>query len=87
MKNIFTRHPHSVGESYFQHCKFALSFGLKMIIGGAACLIHAIFPFFFQKTGSDILIKLIHFFIERTPKIESRIELLAQLIKNKQTNQ
>ena len=29
MKNIFTDHPNSVGESYFQHMFFAIKVGLK----------------------------------------------------------
>jgi hypothetical protein len=56
--NIFTKHPHSVGETYLQHMKFACKFGSQLIGGGIACVIHAIFPFFFQNTGSQITIKL-----------------------------
>lgn len=49
MKNIFTDHPHSIGETYFKHLLFAGQFGVTMIIGGVVCLIHAIFPFFVSK--------------------------------------
>ena len=84
MKNIFTEHPHSIGESYFQHLKFAFTFGWKMVMGGSACMIHAIFPFLFQKTGSDILFHLTHFFIERMPANEEKIKNLSLLIEKKQ---
>jgi hypothetical protein len=86
MRNIFTVHPRSIGETYLQHLKFALIFGIKMLIGGIACIIHAVFPFLFQHTGSNILIKMVYFFVERMPKVEERILLLAQIIEKKQAD-
>jgi hypothetical protein len=86
MKNIFTKHPHSIGETYFQHLKFALSFGWNMVLGGSACIIHAIFPFFFQNTGSDKLFNLTKFFIERMPPTEERIQTFISLIEKKQAD-
>ena len=50
--NPFTRHPSEVGESYGEHFAAASSFGLRMIAGGLACLVHAVFPFWFERTGS-----------------------------------
>jgi hypothetical protein len=86
MKNIFTKHPNSIGEGYFEHMKFASLFGLNMIVGGLACIIHAIFPFLFQKTGSDYLLKMTYTFVERMPKVEPRITKLSQMIKKKLTS-
>jgi hypothetical protein len=63
--NIFTKHPSSLGESYLKHLCFASIFGFKMIAGGAACIIHAIFPFIFQNTGSQMAIKLSEKFTTR----------------------
>ncbi len=63
--NIFTAHPHSVGETYLQHMRFALKFGSRMIVGGCACIIHAIFPFLFQTTGSRMIHYLQENFINR----------------------
>ncbi len=83
MKNIFTEHPHSINETYLQHMKFAAIFGFNMLIGGCACLIHAIFPFLFPKTGSDYLLKMTFFFIERAPQSEARIVELSQVIEKK----
>lgn len=48
----FTEHPASVGESYWQHFRHASGFGGRMIVAGVACLLHAVFPFLFVKTGS-----------------------------------
>lgn len=53
MPNPFTDHPAHVGETYAQHLHTAGSFGLTMIVGGVACLLHGLFPFAFTTTGSD----------------------------------
>ena len=54
MRNPFTAHPRDVGESYLEHAVFACRYGVKMTLGGIAALVHGIFPFLFQKTGSRI---------------------------------
>ncbi|HEX8572600.1 MAG TPA: DUF6356 family protein [Allosphingosinicella sp.] len=51
--NPFTRHPREAGESYTQHFGVAAGFGLRMIAGGLGCLVHAVFPFLCERTGSD----------------------------------
>ena len=56
--NPFTKHPKEVGESYAAHFVNASAFGLRMLFGGAAVLIHAVFPFLFVKTGSRTMDKL-----------------------------
>lgn len=58
MISAFTQHPHSVGETYGEHFVFASSFGLRMIIGGLACLMHGLFPFLFVRTGSKTVLAL-----------------------------
>ena len=52
MLSAFNRHPSSIGETYGQHLAQASGFGAAMIAAGAACLVHAIFPFWFEKTAS-----------------------------------
>ena len=52
MKKLFTEHPASVGESYFQHLLMALSFSGTLMLAALACLAHAILPFAFVSTGS-----------------------------------
>lgn len=51
--DLFTRHPASVGETYGEHLGMAASFGWRMVLGGLACLIHAVFPFLFAQTASN----------------------------------
>jgi acyl-[acyl carrier protein]--UDP-N-acetylglucosamine O-acyltransferase len=55
MANIFTAHPSSVGETYEEHCRFALRVGARMTLGGLAALVHAVFPFLFVTTASRAL--------------------------------
>lgn len=50
--SIFTAHPASVNETYFEHMGVALSFSAKLIFAGSVCLVHALLPFLFEKTGS-----------------------------------
>jgi hypothetical protein len=83
MKNIFTKHPHSLEESYFEHLFFALKFGTTMLLGGLACILHAIFPFLFEKTGSNLLLKMTHNFVERMPVAEERVIYLSKMIESK----
>ena len=86
MKNIFTDHPQSIGETYFQHFRFAFAFGINMLLGGFACIIHALFPFVFKKTGSDYLLKMTKHFVERMPTAEERIIVLSKSIEKKIQN-
>ena len=51
----FTKHPASVGESYGEHFQMAVGFSVRMMAGGLACMVHAILPFMFVKTGSRII--------------------------------
>ena len=55
---IFTEHPATVGETYGRHLLVSLSFAGEMILGGFACLAHAIVPFLFKKTGSNAIRRL-----------------------------
>ncbi|PKB19337.1 hypothetical protein B0I00_1568 [Novosphingobium kunmingense] len=49
---LFTDHPASVGETYGEHLAMATGFGLRMVLGGLACMVHGLLPFLFVKTGS-----------------------------------
>ncbi|MBC2886880.1 hypothetical protein H7Q97_15945 [Ochrobactrum sp. CM-21-5] len=55
---IFTEHPASVDETYFQHMTFAARFSIKLFAAAFAALIHAILPFLFEKTASTIVRQL-----------------------------
>jgi len=58
MENPFTQHCRSVGETYMQHFMFATTFGAQMVLGGLACIVHALLPFCFLRTGSTTVLKL-----------------------------
>jgi len=55
---LFTHHPASVGETYTEHLGVATHFGLRMIGGGVAALIHGVLPFVFTTTGSRTIAAL-----------------------------
>ena len=54
MQNPFTAHPREVGETYVEHSVFACRYGVKMILGGLAAVVHGLLPFLFKTTGSRI---------------------------------
>ena len=54
VKKLFTDHPHSMDETYFEHLICAAGYGLRMIFAGFAAIIHSIFPFIFETTASDL---------------------------------
>lgn len=58
LARLFSDHPQAVGESYGQHAFVASSFGLRMLAGGLACLIHALVPGLFTATGSRVIAQL-----------------------------
>ena len=58
LNKVFLDHPHSFGESYWQHQRRALHFGISMITAGAACLVHALVPAVFVRTASSRVLSL-----------------------------
>jgi Family of unknown function (DUF6356) len=52
IQRLFTEHPESVGESYGEHLVRATVFGGRMVVAGIACMLHALLPFVFVRTGS-----------------------------------
>jgi hypothetical protein len=58
MATVLTRHLRNVGETYSEHLGMASGFGLRMIATGLACLVHGIFPFLFERTGSTMVRRL-----------------------------
>jgi hypothetical protein len=67
LKRILFDHPRSVGESYFEHLAAASSFGIAMMLGGCACLLHAIVPCLFVRTGSGVVGRLHETMTARRP--------------------
>ncbi len=58
LHTLFTEHPRTVGESYAEHLGQASRFGLRMVLGGLACLVHGLLPFLFVRTGSATINEL-----------------------------
>ena len=58
MIRLFRAHPNSVGETYLQHMGSALTFAGKLMAATLCCLVHAVLPFLFVKTGSRIVSEL-----------------------------
>jgi hypothetical protein len=56
---LLTDHPHSVGESYPEHMRTALSFAGPLAKAAAAALVHAFLPFLFVRTAS-VTVKILH---------------------------
>ncbi len=50
---IFTEHPHSAGETYFEHMRVALGFARQTMGASLASFVHAIFPNLHTTTASD----------------------------------
>ena len=58
MKRFFTEHPATVGETYGEHFVFAIGVGGRMVAGGLACMLHAVFPEWCKTTGSRTIREL-----------------------------
>lgn len=58
MLEHFTRHPHSVGETYAEHMGMASGFAASMLLAAAVCAVHAVLPFMFEKTASRMIADL-----------------------------
>jgi predicted phage tail protein len=64
---VFLSHPRSVGETYVEHAGVAGRFGATMIVGGVACLIHAVLPAVFPRAASDRVKRLYAQMVARQP--------------------
>jgi len=72
---LFLDHPATLGESYGEHFRAASGFGLAMIGGGIACLVHAFVPSLFPTTGSGMVKRLYDKMVaKRAAKLAANIE-------------
>jgi len=55
---LFTEHPNSVNETYFEHMGQALYFFAHFFTAALAAFVHAFLPFLCIKTGSNIITHL-----------------------------
>ena len=73
---LFQDHPEEVGETYAEHFAAAGGFGVRMIVGGAACVVHAVVPGVFITTGSGTVKKLYDQMVaKRAAKRDANIEM------------
>ena len=70
IERYFSEHPRSVGESYGEHLQTAGWFGMTMIVAGLACLVHALIPGLFIKTGSAAIGRLHHRMIVSRSRVQ-----------------
>ncbi len=76
VRKLFTEHPAEVGESYGEHFRAAGGFGVKMIGGGIACVVHAVVPGLFITTGSGTVNRLYQQMVaKRAAKRDANIEM------------
>jgi hypothetical protein len=68
VKRLFTEHPESVGESYFEHMGVALSFAGPLLTAGLAALVHAVLPFLCVTTASATVKQLHARMVNRRPQ-------------------
>lgn len=69
---IFLSHPRAVGESYAEHAVTAAGFGAAMVVGGLACIVHAVVPVLFVRTASDTVKRLYARMLSRQPAFQQR---------------
>ena len=58
IRRLFTEHPASVNETYFEHLCAAISFATAMAVATLACLVHAFLPFLCVTTSSRKITEL-----------------------------
>jgi hypothetical protein len=66
---LFLDHPRSVRESYGEHLRVAGRFGATMVVGGLACIVHALVPGLFIRTGSATVKRLYSEMVARQPAL------------------
>jgi hypothetical protein len=75
---LFRDHPRQVGETYAEHFAAAGGFGVRMVAGGVACMIHALVPALFVTTGSGTVKRLYDQMVaKRDAKRRANIEMLS----------
>ena len=58
MLNLFTKHPKSLGLTYWEHMKGSLGYSYSLFSGSIKASIHAVFPFFYETSTTDVVKKI-----------------------------
>jgi len=72
-RRLFLDHPASVNETYAQHFRVAMGFGLRMMIGALGAMLHAFIPALCKTKGSDT-VRQLHLRLARDPARDGRPE-------------
>lgn len=70
--SIFTKHPNSIGENYFQHLFKALGYFFYLLFTSIFIFIHAFLPFLYKSKASDRIDKLNSILQSRKRRKKSR---------------
>ncbi len=55
---LFNTHPNKSGMSYFRHMLLSLKFSIMLFIASIKAFLHALFPFMFETSTSDVVAKI-----------------------------
>lgn len=55
---LFQEHPKSLGMSWAEHGAGAVVIGVRMVVAGLACIVHAIVPALFTETAGRTVVSL-----------------------------
>jgi hypothetical protein len=58
INNLFLEHPRSLGESYWQHLKIAMTLAVRLGVTAGALICHAILPNLFKTFASERITEL-----------------------------
>ena len=76
MTNLFTEHPATVGETYWQHMLMALKFSGNCALASVCLFVHSFFPFLFKDTGSGIIKNLFQIMVKK--RLEQREKIIME---------
>ena len=72
--DLFNHHPQAVGQTYGEHFYNAFSYGTNSCLSGVVFMVHSIFPFIFEDTGSN----MIHELNEKLEKKRREIDIIMK---------
>lgn len=55
MLSLFTKHPNSLGLTYYEHMKGSFNYSYLLFVGSIKASVHAIFPFLYETSTSDTI--------------------------------
>jgi hypothetical protein len=55
LRRLFLDHPRSLGQSYFEHQRNALTFASWMLLASIVCFLHSVVPGIFRVAGGRIV--------------------------------